>query len=178
MSLLSQWLEDKANMNIAIEKSEDIHGSSGSSEALESKFKEKNKWRCLKYSVNDSGNTPDINKVKNYPVAAVQYRAHDTSTDWGWGDKYIGVRECYVYCNKAYTLSATAWTDDAGRVYLNGSSIATTVSCQAKTVSLSFKQGLNHLEIMFSEGTGGDGAYLGTNLATQSFVDWMYACYK
>lgn len=178
MSLLSQWTIDKTNMNTSIDKSEDIIIFSGSSTSLESKFKEKNKWRCLKYNINDGSNTPNVSKVKAYPVVAVQYRAQDTSQNWNWGDRYIGVRECWVYCNRNYTLSTTAWTDDAGRVYLNNSSITTTVSCTGKTVSLPFKAGLNHLEIFFTEGTGGDAAYITTDLSAQSWVDWMYACYK
>lgn len=178
MSLLSQWITDKTNMNTSIDKSENITTFSGNSESLRDKFKEQNKWRCLKYSINDGSNTPDVSKVKLRLVDAVQYRAHDTSKNWDWGDRYIGVRECWVYCSRNYTLSTNVFTDDAGRVYLNNSSLTTTESCKQKSVSIPFKKGLNHLEIFFTEGTGGDAAYITTNLATQSFVDWMYACYK
>lgn len=173
MSLLSQWTEDKNNINTALDKSE----LNVSSSDLESKFMNKNQWRCLKYNLSYSS-TPSYSTIQNYAASAVHYRNHDTSQNWNWGDSYIGVRECYVYCNKDYTLNTSFFTDDAGRIYLNGSSITTSTSCQTKSVSLPFKKGLNHVEIMFQEGSGGDAAYLNTNLATQSWVDWMYACYK
>lgn len=182
MSLLSQWLEDKTNFNNALDRSGSVHGgsdseSSGEETYLRTLFQNPNQWKCTKYS-RRHGNSPSRSDMTNYFATALQYRNHDTSQNWNWGDYYIGVRECYVYCSQAYTLSTTLFTDDAGTIFLNGSQIATSASCTNKTVSLPFKKGLNHVEITFNEGDGGDGGYITTNLFTQSWVKWGYACYK
>ena len=182
MSLLSQWTEDRNNMNTAITKSTDIHGSEStvdtSDEAhLKTLFQNPNQWKCTKYP-RPHGNSPSRSDMTNYFANGLQYRNHDTSQNWNWADNYIGVRECYVYCSQNYTLSTTLFTDDAGTIFLNGSQIATSASCTNKTVSLPFKKGLNHVEITFNEGSGGDCGYITTNLFTQSWVKWGYACYK
>lgn len=96
-------------------------------------------------------------------------------SNWGWGDNYIGYMQCYVKCNKDYTLSTTFYTDDAGSVYCNNVSLATSASCKNTSVSIPFKKGWNKVIIIFQEGTGEDGAALLTKLSTQSFVDSMYA---
>lgn len=182
MSLLSQWLEDRTNFNNALDRSSSVHGGSDSESSseetyLRTLFQNQNQWKCTKYARTHE-NSPSRSDMTNYFATALHYRNHDTSQDWGWGDYYIGVRECYVYCSEAYTLSTTLWTDDAGTIFLNGSQIATSASCTNKTVSLPFKKGLNHVEITFNEGRGGDGGYITTNLFTQSWVKWGYACYK
>lgn len=51
-------------------------------------------------------------------------------------------------------------------------------SCRDKTVTGSFKKGLNHLEIMWNEGDGGDGARTDQTWQNLSWVDWVYANYK
>lgn len=191
MSLLSQWnveadLIEQAYLKSNIQPSgSSSGGSSGGSstetdpDVLETLFQNKNQWRCLKYNYSNRGITPSYSYLTTVTESdGVQYRSHDTSDNWAWGDHYLGVRECYVYCTQNYTLSTSFFTDDDGRIYLNGSSITTSTSCQTKSVSLPFKKGLNHVEILFYEWEGGDAGYLNTNLASQSWVKWMYACYK
>ena len=180
MSLLSQWQSDALLLEQALTAS-DISTIFVDNEAdrLEKLFMNKNQWRCLRYDTGTSGYTPYQSSFAQYPhPQAIQYRSHDTSQNWAWGDRYLGVRECYVYCTSANTLSTTFWTDDAGNLYLNGSSRATSESCKSKSVTLPFKQGLNHVEIFFCEGGGGDAGFLNTDLASLSYVKWMYACYK
>lgn len=189
MSLLSQWNTIKNNIQDAYFKSDNIQGgedipdtdenvNTESETYLRSLFQNQNKWRCTKRTWAGSRVSPSYTQVGNYLASGAQYRSQDTSQDWGWGDNYIGVRECYVYCSQDYTLSTTFWSDDEGRICLNGSSIATSASCANTTVSLPFKKGLNHVEMFFSEQSGGDGCYITTNLFTQSWVKWGYACYK
>ena len=186
MSLLSQWQTDEDLIYQAFQKSflqpsGDSGGSTDNPDYLETLMMNKNQWRCIRYNSTAGGSstyTPSYSNVRAVMSSGVQYRSHDTSQNWGWADHYFCIRECYVYCTQAYTLSTTFWTDDCGRIYLNGSSRATSGSCASTNVTLPFVIGLNHVELMFHEWEGGDAGYLNTNLASQSWVKWMYACYK
>lgn len=186
MSLLSQWQTDEDLIYQAFQKSLlQPGGSGGGSEDdpdyLETLFMNKNQWRCLRYTYNTnvSSSTPSYSGIRTLLSNGIQYRGNDsTTTNWNWADHYYGIRECYVYCTQAYTLSTSFWTDDPGRIYLNGSSRATCGSCVTTSVSLPFKKGLNHVEILFYEWEGGDGGNLATSLYSQSWVKWQYACYK
>lgn len=189
MSLLSQWNSIKSSMNSAISKSAAVKGGvdkadsstenidTSSEEYLRSLFENQNKWRCTRWSTTSSS-APTFSTINNLFAAATMLKSHDTSQNWAWADSYIGMRECYVYCTQDYALSTSFWTDDHGRIYLNETSVATSTSCTSQSVTLNFKKGLNHVVIMFQEGSGGDAAYLNTNLANQSWVKWMYANYK
>lgn len=183
MSLLTKWSEVRDGMLELTNKIDSVKGSNfeqnmSSPEYVRALYDKPNQWRCLKYNTRNGTNTPSLDNLITYGCAGVQYRSHDTSANWNWGDSYIGVRECYVYAKRDYDLSTSYFTDDAGRIYLNGSSIATNSSCETKSVTLKFKKGLNHVQILFNEGSGGDAGYLNTNLATQSWVEWMCACPK
>lgn len=104
----------------------------------------------------------------------------------------FGYKDAYIYCNMDYDLSVKAISDDGGRVLIqygmdnckdileDGGTIATSLititSCSwTNEFTIPFKQGLNHLILIYQEGTGDDYAYLNTQLSSQSFVDWMYA---
>ena len=190
MSLLSKWNTIKSNMLSVIDKCESVHGGTDipesstetvdtTSEAyLKSLFEYSNQWNCTKRTWAGSRTTPTRTHITQYLVNGSMRKSYDTSADWAWGDNYVGVRECYVYCSQDYTLSVTAFTDDEGSVWLNGSQVTTLATCEKKTFNMSFKKGLNHVEIAFSEQSGGDAAYMTPNLASQSFVKWMYARYK
>lgn len=184
MSLLSEWTTDKTNMNTLYDKSSDIHGrqdsggSTSDADYLESLMNKsrKSQWKCNRLTSNGSGSTsPSSTHLQNYITTAVQYRNQDTSQNWGWADNYTGTRECWIYMTNSYTLSTSFWTDDAGVLFLNGSQIATSTSCTSKSVTLNLKQGLNHILIAFSEGSGGDAGYLATNPFTLSYCKWGYA---
>lgn len=89
-----------------------------------------------------------------------------------------GYMECYIYCNVSKYYTFTFTTDDVGVIWLNDNKLGQSVSCQAKSVSGTFKKGLNHLEIMWHERSGGDGGCTNQTWQDLSWVDWVYANYK
>ena len=185
MSLLSEWNTDKNNMNVVLNKSSDIHGGtdSGSTSTSDADYLEnlmnkarKNQWKCTKFPYNGSADTsPTVSWMRQYISTALHYRNQDTSQNWDWGDSYTGIRECWVYMNAQTSVSTTLWTDDAGALFINGSSVATSTSCTNKSVSFTLRKGLNHILIAFSEYRGGDGGYITTNPVTLSNCKWGYA---
>lgn len=141
----------------------------------EQAMENQNCWQCRYYNITSSS-APTLSTISGLTPTKTMIKADFNSySDWSWGNNYVGYMQCYVKCNKDYTLSTTFYTDDGGRVYLNGASRATSSSCQNTSVSLPFKEGWNKVIIMFQEGSGADGAALLTKLSTQSFVDVMYA---
>lgn len=134
-----------------------------------------NYWRCKYYNTTTSS-APTLSTISGLTPTKTMLKADMNSySSWAWGDNYVGYMQCWVKCNKAYTLSTQFYTDDEGRIYLNGVSKATSSSCTNTSVSLNFIKGWNKVIIMFREGTGGDGGALLTKLSTQSFVDEMWA---
>ena len=135
-----------------------------------------NSWQCRYYNKTKTY-APILSDVDNLIPTKTAIRADtDTATNWNWGNNYIGYMQCYVKCNKDYTLSCQFATDDLGRIYINHVSKAITTSAGTMTdCSLNFKKGWNLVQIMFQEGTGADYGVLNTKLSTQTFVDAMYA---
>lgn len=138
-------------------------------------FKNQNQWHICYYNKRMS-TAPNLSDIKGLTPTKEMYKSlTQRDTNWAWGDYYVGYLECWVYCKSSYKLKTQFWTDDYGRFCLNGISIATSGSCVATDVTIPFKKGLNHIEILFQEGSGGDGGHLKNNLYDQSFVKWVYA---
>lgn len=134
-----------------------------------------NCWQCRYYNITSSS-APTLSTIAGLTPTKTMIKADFNSyTNWGWGDSYVGYMQCYVKCSRDYSLSTTFYTDDAGRIYCNNVSLATSASCRNTSVTIPFKEGWNKVIIMFQEGSGEDGAALLTKLSTQSFVECMYA---
>lgn len=188
MSLLSEWTTDKTNMNTVYSKSNDIHGGEDSDESSLSDADyweslmdkdHKNQWKCMMFDWTGSKSSPYYSHITQRPCKAIHYRsATDQSQNWGWGDNYIGVRECWLYVVGNNGYGSTLWTDDEGCLYVNGSRVATSGSCVNTNVSFQLKPGINYIQIMFSEQSGGDAGYITANFTSNSNILWMYAGLK
>lgn len=168
MSLSSEFEKVMSKINIATDWCNKILNH-------EIAMENQNCWQCRYYNKSMSG-TPTINNISGLtPTKTMIKPDFNSYSNWNWGDNYIGYMQCYVLCNKDYNLSTSFKTDDEGRLYCNGTSIATCASTKTANVTIPFKKGWNKVIIMFREGSGEDGAALLTKLSTQSFVDLMYA---
>jgi hypothetical protein len=137
-------------------------------------FEGKNQWWCKYYNFTSSS-APTLSQISGKTPTKTKYVADTTkSQDWGWGNSYVGYMQCWVKAKAAFNLSTSFWTDDHGRIYLNGTSKATSTSCQSKAVTLNFQKGWNKVIIMWQEGSGGDGGYLQANLSANSNIEAMY----
>lgn len=170
MGLNSIFTNIKNNINKAESLSEKIINYDGV------KYENKNQWRCKYYNISMSS-APTLATISDKTPTKTQLRSDtEKSQNWAWGDYYVGSRECWVYCTEDHNLSTYFWTDDEGRMYLNDTtSFGPSTSCRNYNVTIPFKKGWNHIQILFREGDGGDGGFLGTNLSQQSFIDEMYA---
>lgn len=137
-------------------------------------FTGKNQWWCKYYNFTSSS-APTLSQISGKTPTKTRYW-DDTnkSQDWAWGNSYVGYMQCWVKAKAAFNLSTSFWTDDAGRIYLNGVSVATSTSCQSKSITLNFVKGWNKVIIMFQEGSGGDAGYLQANLSTNANIELMY----
>lgn len=168
MSLLSNWENKKSKIQTAKEWSDMIINH-------QIGYDNKNCWQCRDYkkSLSTAPTLEDIDGMT--PLKTMIKADMNNYTSWGWDDSYIGYMQCYVHCTSNQSLSCQFYTDDAGRLYLNDVSRATSESCKWTDVVLNFKKGWNKIQILFQEGSGGDGAALNTKLSTQTFIDAMYA---
>lgn len=168
MSLLTQWQEKQLKIRNAKVLS-DLILQGGPF------YENQNQWKCYYFNFTYSGSPPLSAISGKTPTKTMLLADTNKSQYWAWGDNYVGLRQCYVYAKNAFTLSTQFWTDDAGRICLNGNSVATSVSCNTTNCTLNFIKGWNLVQILFQEGSGGDGGYLSANLSTNSNIEIMYA---
>lgn len=168
MSLLTTFNEKKSKLQDAGFWAECI---------LEHKdpYVNKGYWQCRRYSTTKS-TAPLLSDIQGLTPAATMLKADmNTYTDWAWANSYIGYMQCYVKCSQDYNLSCQFYTDDEGRFYCNGIDLGTSKSCAWTSVTVPLKKGWNKLQILYREGSGGDGAAINTKLQSLSYVEAMYA---
>ena len=109
----------------------------------------------------DYGTRPTLNDLVGARLIESQLVDNPPPYTSDLGDTYIGVLTFYLYYDHACTKTATITTDDAGTVYLNNVSIYALDSCQGANVTFNMIKGLNRIDIIYAEGSGGDGVSLG-----------------
>lgn len=121
---------------------------------------------------------PSVEDVVNLTASDTKTFADtDTSISMGIGDNYTAKATTYIYSSKRQKIDLTVTTDDNGTVTLNNEQIAELDSCEATLVEgCLFVTGWNKLEIVYTEGTGGDGwlvTYEGGKLSSATIFDKM-----
>lgn len=83
----------------------------------------------------------------------------------------------YVYLDEAYTFSTYITTDDGACLYLNEQPINEQIASTVRTaVTIPFTAGWNTVDVLYTEGSGGDGFYFDTkNFNTLSQVRYAGA---
>lgn len=149
MSLLDQFTKIKGYMNQSNTIIDEIY-----TKDPKFYFEHPNEWHVKKYNYNYGNTTtaPTKNVISTLLPAARMWKAtSDRSSNFNWGDNYVGYAELWIYCNTSKYFTFNFWTDDAGQIWVNDVSLGVSTSCQDKSVSCTFKKGLNHIEIMWNE---------------------------
>lgn len=118
-----------------------------------------NKWRWDKYaSVGSTTTSPTLENFAGKTIVTTNYYLDSaTSIVMNVGDSYSAIATCYVYFEKATTVSLVQNSDDAGSLYIDNKLVATNASCTTKTTSYTFTKGEHKVQMCYTEGSGGDG---------------------
>jgi hypothetical protein len=144
-----------------------------------------NKWILSKYVDSSLPYGADVSLEdlsKLTPVSIIEDTDPGTSTFnqmQGFSfntDNYVGKATTYIYFSADTDISHNLYSDDAGRVYINGSLIGKLESCVITPFTLPFKKGWNRVDLIWSERSGVDVfSLLGLILSTYANVIKMTA---
>lgn len=147
-----------------------------------------NKWRYEIYpkslfaSEYQGKSTMDVfTKNTNLtPSQSVLINDTDFGKNWAYGDNYIGYALTFVKFSAAKSVAITFKHDDGAHLYLNGKLIGGDDTCNigsGESLTLSFIQGWNCLEVVLNEKSGGEYIGLGTTISAISECQLMNCYY-
>lgn len=147
-----------------------------------------NKWRYEIYpkslftSEYQGKSTMDVfaKNTNLTPSQSVLINDTDFGKNWAYGDNYIGYALTFVKFSVAKSVAITFKHDDGAHLYLNGKLIGGDDTCNTgsgESLTLSFIQGWNCLEVVLNEKSGGEYIGLGTTISAISECQLMNCYY-
>lgn len=147
-----------------------------------------NKWRYEIYpkslftSEYQGKSTMDVfaKNTNLTPSQSVLINDTDFGKNWAYGDNYIGYALTFVKFSAAKSVAITFKHDDGAHLYLNGKLIGGDDTCNTgsgESLTLSFIQGWNCLEVVLNEKSGGEYIGLGTTISAISECQLMNCYY-
>lgn len=147
-----------------------------------------NKWRYEIYpkslftSEYQGKSTMDVfaKNTNLTPSQSVLINDTDFGKNWAYGDNYIGYALTFVKFSAAKSVAITFKHDDGAHLYLNGKLIGGDDTCNTgsgESLTLSFIQGWNCLEVVLNEKSGGEYIGLGTTISVISECQLMNCYY-
>ena len=147
-----------------------------------------NKWRYEIYpkslftSEYQGKSTMDVfaKNTNLTPSQSVLINDTDFGKRWAYGDNYIGYALTFVKFSAAKSVAITFKHDDGAHLYLNGKLIGGDDTCNTgsgESLTLSFIQGWNCLEVVLNEKSGGEYIGLGTTISAISECQLMNCYY-
>ena len=147
-----------------------------------------NKWRYEIYpkslfaSEYQGKSTMDVfaKNTNLTPSQSVLINDTDFGKSWACGDNYIGYALTFVKFSAAKSIAITFKHDDGAHLYLNGKLIGGDDTCNTgsgESLTLSFIQGWNCLEVVLNEKSGGEYIGLGTTISAISECQLMNCYY-
>lgn len=147
-----------------------------------------NKWRYEIYpkslfaSEYQGKSTMDVfaKNTNLTPSQSVLINDTDFGKSWAYGDNYIGYALTFVKFSAAKSIAITFKHDDGAHLYLNGKLIGGDDTCNigsGESLTLSFIQGWNCLEVVLNEKSGGEYIGLGTTISAISECQLMNCYY-
>lgn len=147
-----------------------------------------NKWRYEIYpkslfaSEYQGKSTMDVfaKNTNLTPSQSVLINDMDFGKNWAYGDNYIGYALTFVKFSAAKSVAITFKHDDGAHLYLNGKLIGGDDTCNTgsgESLTLSFIQGWNCLEVVLNEKSGGEYIGLGTTISAISECQLMNCYY-
>lgn len=147
-----------------------------------------NKWRYEIYpkslftSEYQGKSTMDVfaKNTNLTPSQSVLINDTDFGKSWAYGDNYIGYALTFVKFSATKSVAITFKHDDGAHLYLNGKLIGGDDTCNTgsgESLTLSFIQGWNCLEVVLNEKSGGEYIGLGTTISAISECQLMNCYY-
>lgn len=147
-----------------------------------------NKWRYEIYpkslfaSEYQGKSTMDVfaKNTNLTPSQSVLINDTDFGKSWAYGDNYIGYALTFVKFSTAKSVAITFKHDDGAHLYLNGKLVGGDDTCNTgsgQSLTLSFVQGWNCLEVVLNEKSGGEYIGFGTTVSTISECQLMNCYY-
>lgn len=147
-----------------------------------------NKWRYEIYpkslfaSEYQGKSTMDVfaKNTNLTPSQSMLINDTDFGKSWAYGDNYIGYALTFVKFSAAKSVAITFKHDDGAHLYLNGKLIGGDDTCNTgsgESLTLSFIQGWNCLEVVLNEKSGGEYIGLGTTISALSECQLMNCYY-
>lgn len=147
-----------------------------------------NKWRYEIYpkslftSEYQGKSTMDVfaKNTNLTPSQSVLINDTDFGKKWAYGDNYIGYALTFVKFSATKSVAITFKHDDGAHLYLNGKLIGGDDTCNTgsgESLTLSFIQGWNCLEVVLNEKSGGEYIGLGTTISAISECQLMNCYY-
>lgn len=147
-----------------------------------------NKWRYEIYpkslfaSEYQGKSTMDVfaKNTNLTPSQSVLINDTDFGKSWAYGDNYIGYALTFVKFSAAKSIAITFKHDDGAHLYLNGKLIGGDDRCNTgsgESLTLSFIQGWNCLEVVLNEKSGSEYIGLGTTISAISECQLMNCYY-
>lgn len=147
-----------------------------------------NKWRYEIYpkslfaSEYQGKSTMDVfaKNTNLTPSQSVLINDTDFGKSWAYGDNYIGYALTFVKFSAAKSIAITFKHDDGAHLYLNGKLIGGDDTCNTgsgESLTLSFIQGWNCLEVVLNEKSGTEYIGLGTTISAISECQLMNCYY-
>lgn len=147
-----------------------------------------NKWRYEIYpkslfaSEYQGKSTMDVfaKNTNLTPSQSVLINDMDFGKSWAYGDNYIGYALTFVKFSAAKSIAITFKHDDGAHLYLNGKLIGGDDRCNTgsgESLTLSFIQGWNCLEVVLNEKSGSEYIGLGTTISAISECQLMNCYY-
>lgn len=147
-----------------------------------------NKWRYEIYpkslfaSEYQGKSTMDVfaKNTNLTPSQSVLINDTDFGKSFAYGDNYIGYALTFVKFSAAKSVAITFKHDDGAHLYLNGKLIGGDDTCNTssgESLTLSFIQGWNCLEVVLNEKSGGEYIGLGTTISALSECQLMNCYY-
>ena len=147
-----------------------------------------NKWRYEIYpkslfaSEYQGKSTMDVFAKNTNLTPSQSVLINDTNfgKSWAYGDNYIGYALTFVKFSAAKSIAITFKHDDGAHLYLNGKLIGGDDTCNTgsgESLTLSFIQGWNCLEVVLNEKSGGEYIGLGTTISAISECQLMNCYY-
>lgn len=147
-----------------------------------------NKWRYEIYpkslfaSEYQGKSTMDVfaKNTNLTPSQSVLINDMDFGKSFAYGNNYIGYALTFVKFSAAKSVAITFKHDDGAHLYLNGKLIGGDDTCNTgsgESLTLSFIQGWNCLEVVLNEKSGGEYIGLGTTISAISECQLMNCYY-
>lgn len=147
-----------------------------------------NKWRYEIYpkslftSEYQGKSTMDVfaKNTNLTPSQSVLINDTDFGKNWAYGDNYIGYALTFVKFSATKSVAITFKHDDGAHLYLNGKLIGGDDTCNTgsgESLTLSFIQGWNCLEVVLNEKSSGEYIGLGTTISAISECQLMNCYY-